>query len=95
MNTRAARLRTRAASCVDRARTAHPDRATELRDCAKLFTRQALRLELAAHANQVGTASVTLASFRAHLRDNRCTSRSGGAAIRSNTGTQKRGHDHA
>ncbi|WP_410659477.1 hypothetical protein [Amycolatopsis sp. lyj-112] len=60
-----------AASCRTKARAAGPVRAQELRDCARTFTQQALRLELFVHSKQIGQAHVTRASFRDHLRAQR------------------------
>lgn len=64
-------FRTRAAHCLTRARTAGPNRARQLRACAKHFSRAALRLELFAHGKQVGAGHITQASFREHLRAQR------------------------
>lgn len=67
----AAEYRTRAANCLTRARVTGPDRARQLRACAKHFTHAALRLELFEHGKQVGPAHITQASFREHLRAQR------------------------
>jgi len=64
-------FRSLAANCLTRARAAGPNRARQLRACAKHFTRAALRLELFEHGKQVGPAHVAQASFREHLRAQR------------------------
>jgi hypothetical protein len=71
MATTTEELRSLAASCLTRARTAGPNRAQQLRECARHFARAALRLELFEHGKQVGRARVTQASFREHLRTQR------------------------
>lgn len=64
-------LRARAADSLQRARSADPKRAAQLRTCAKNFTRRALRQHLFDHGKQVGPANVTQASFREYLRAQR------------------------
>lgn len=71
MATSADEFRAMAASCRSRARTAGPVRAQQLRDCARIFAQQALRLELFVHSKQIGQVHVTQATFRDHLRAQR------------------------
>ncbi|GAA3587223.1 hypothetical protein GCM10022222_84840 [Amycolatopsis ultiminotia] len=61
--------RAQAAACRCQARNASPPRATQLRECAKTFLREARRLDLFEHSKQVGPANVTAASFRTYLRN--------------------------
>ena len=67
----AAQLRVLAADCRAGARTASPNRARQLRACARTFVRMALQAALFEHSKQVGRANVTQTSYRAHLRATR------------------------
>lgn len=71
MATTATEFRALAADCRSRARAAGPNRAQQLRECAREFARAALRLELFNHSKQIGRTRVTTASFREHLRARR------------------------
>lgn len=72
METTATEFRELAADCRARARAAtNPTRDRQLRECARTFMRQALRLELFEHSKQVGRSQVTQGSFRKHLRAQR------------------------
>ena len=72
MSPDAALLRERARTTLQLARaSSSPQRASQLRACAGQFQRRALRLELAAHAADVGQVNVTVASFRAFIRQHR------------------------
>lgn len=61
-------LRELAADCLEQARESGPRRAKQLRECARNFSRQALRTLLFEHSKEVGRSNVSLASFREHLR---------------------------
>jgi hypothetical protein len=71
MTTIAHDLRARATDCLTRAMQAGPQRAAQLRGCAKQYRQRAIRIDLFEHGKQVGPHNVTVASFRRYLRDAR------------------------
>jgi hypothetical protein len=60
-----------AAAAIAEARAQSAERADWLRRFAKDSRRRALREELFEHGKAVGSRNVSLASFRAYLRDQR------------------------